>query len=144
MPFVAHRDRSRRRWVPHRHDNRPFPALSQASTLPALRTSGELQRPSQVDGRHRQRHANGRQSSRCGYRHMPNRSPRTAPQRSMAGILSHRSVYRWSMLLGDEPPGIRTSSPSPASSYVWGNNNGRFDAGGRWTWSAAGNGEAWD
>ena len=72
----------------------PFPALSQASTLSALRTSGELQRSSQVDGRHRQRHANGCQSSRCGYRHMPNRSPRTAPQRSMAGILSHRSVYR--------------------------------------------------
>ena len=31
--------------LPPRCDNRPFPASSQASTLPALRTSGELQRP---------------------------------------------------------------------------------------------------
>ena len=58
---------------------------------------------------------------------------------SNSALAAHRSVYRWSMLLGDELPGIRTSSPSPASSYVWGNNNERFDARGRWTWSVAGN-----
>ena len=66
--------------------------------------------------------------------------PATAHQRSMAGILSHRSVYRWSMLLGDGSPGICTSLPSPASSYVWGYSNGTFDARGRWTCSVAGNG----
>ena len=34
----------------------------------------------------------------------------TAHQHSMAGILSHRSVYRWPMLLGDGPPGICTGT----------------------------------
>ena len=113
--------------------NRPFPALSQAATLTALRTSGELQRPSQVDGRHRQRHANGRQSSRrdAGTGTCP-----TGPHAPPPSVLWPASCPTgpctagpccWAM---SHHAGIRTSPPSSASSYVWGNNNGRFDA--RW------------
>ena len=90
MPFVAHRDRSRRRWVPHRHDNRPFPASSQASTLPALRTSGELQRPPRSTVAIASATPMGARAPDAGTGTCPTDPPATAHQRSMAGILSHR------------------------------------------------------
>ena len=139
MPFVAHRDRSRRRWVPHRHDNRPFPASSQAPTLPRSARAASC---SVLPGRRSPlpAHANGRQSSRCAYGTCPTDHPRNRPPAFLADILSHRFVYRWSMLLGDGAPWDCTSSPSPTSSYARGNSSGRFDTLGRWTWFVAGNG----
>ena len=116
------------------------PRFSQVSTRPALRPSGELQRPPRSMVASASATPVGARAPGAGIGTCPTDPTATAHQRSMAGILSHRSVYRWPMLLGDGPPGICTSSLSPASSYVWGNSNGRFDAHGRWTWSVAGNG----
>ena len=144
MPFVAHRDRSRRRSNSARHDYGPFRRAFSGTHRLALRTMPSCRAPRAIApplgsaparqppvsrvfpglnaacAPHERRVA----ASLPGPRWSPSPAPRqwapelpmrvqahaqqitpaTAHQRSMADILSHRSVYRWSMLLGDGSP----------------------------------------
>ena len=137
MPFVAHVDRSCQRGRSPRRGNRPFPASSQAPTLPALRASGELQRPPRSAVAIASATQMGARAPNARTGTCPTDPPATAHQRSwptsfppVRAPLVH-AAGRWG-------PGIALRRPrrlphtrgiATGDSILW-----------RWTWFVAGNG----